>query len=66
MGFSRTCNSIQVILSVLDFVKAADDGIQRVVTLSPITEMARKFHLRNGAMLLGSNETTINFEYPLE
>ena len=56
----------EIINQVLDFVKAADDGIQRVVTLSPITEMARKFHLRNGAMLLGSNETTINFEYPLE
>lgn len=37
--------------------------IHRVVTLSPQTEMAKAFHLRNGAIELQRNEYTVNFEY---
>ena len=37
--------------------------LNRLVTLSPLTEMAAKFHSRNGAKLLQINETTQNFEY---
>ena len=37
--------------------------LNRLVTLSPLTEMATKFHTRNGAQLLQINETTQNFEY---
>ena len=37
--------------------------LNRLVTLSPLTEMARKFHERNGAKLVQVNETTQNFEY---
>ena len=37
--------------------------LNRLVTLSPLTEMATKFHTRNGAKLLQVNETTQNFEY---
>ena len=37
--------------------------LNRLVTLSPLTEMASKFHSRNGAKLLKVNETTQNFEY---
>ena len=37
--------------------------LNRLVTLSPLTEMASKFHTRNGAKLLQVNETTQNFEY---
>ena len=40
--------------------------ISRVVTLSPLTEMAKRFHLRNDAIELQVNETTANFEYSLE
>ena len=36
---------------------------KRYVTLSPKTEMAKNFHLRNGAKLLADNETSYNFEY---
>ena len=39
--------------------------LNRLVTLSPITEMATKFHSRNGAKLLQINETTQNFEYKI-
>ena len=37
--------------------------LNRLVTLSPLTEMATNFHLRNGAKLLQVNESTQNFEY---
>ena len=37
--------------------------LNRLITLSPLTEMATKFHSRNGAKLLQVNETTQNFEY---
>jgi len=37
--------------------------LNRLVTLSPLTDMATKFHTKNGAKLLQKNETTQNFEY---
>ena len=37
--------------------------LNRLVTLSPLTEMATKFHTRNGAKLVQINEATQNFEY---
>ena len=40
--------------------------LNRLVTLSPLTDMASKFHSRNGAKLLQVNETTQNFEYQVE
>ena len=40
--------------------------LNRLVTLSPLTEMASRFHTRNGAKLLQVNETTQNFEYQVE
>tara|TARA_B110000003_G_C16419752_1_gene445740 strand:- start:8 stop:631 length:624 start_codon:yes stop_codon:yes gene_type:complete len=39
--------------------------LNRLVTLSPLTEMATKFHSRNGAKLLQKNKTTQNFEYKI-
>ena len=39
--------------------------LNRLVTLSPLTEMARNFHLRNGAKELRVNEKTQNFEYQI-
>jgi hypothetical protein len=38
-------------------------GIQTYVTLSPKTEMARRFHLKNGARELRENPDTINYIY---
>ena len=37
--------------------------LNRLITLSPLTEMATDFHIRNGAKLIQINETTQNFEY---
>ena len=39
--------------------------LNRLVTLSPLTEMARNFHLHNGAFELQVNEKTQNFEYKI-
>lgn len=40
-----------------------DDKLKRFVTLSPKTEMAKKFHLRNGAITLNNNAESDNYEY---
>ena len=37
----------------------------RVVTLSPITDLAGKFHTENGAIMLRQNAKNLNFEYPI-
>ena len=39
--------------------------LNRLITLSPLTEMATKFHTKNGAKLLQVNEETQNFEYEI-
>ena len=38
----------------------------RLVTLSPKTEMAKKFHLSNGATLLQELDHAYNFEYDIK
>jgi len=38
-------------------------SVIRFVTLSPKTNMARRFHLRNGAIVFRENIETINYEY---
>ena len=38
---------------------------KRLVTLSPKTDMAMKFHLSNGAELIDENISSNNFEYPI-
>jgi len=37
--------------------------ITRFVTLSPKTELARRFHIKNGAIVLADNPETVNYEY---
>ena len=39
--------------------------LNRLITLSPLTEMARNFHMRNGAKELSVNEKSQNFEYQI-
>ena len=38
-------------------------NIKKFVTLSPQTEMARKFHLKNGANVFRANVDSVNYEY---
>ena len=44
-------------------IEAEFPGIETYVTLSPKTEMARRFHLKNGARELRENSDTINYIY---
>lgn len=53
----------KIILAVRDMIIQEKPDIQRFVTLSPQTEIAKRFHLRNGAFELQRNKTTVNFEY---
>ena len=39
--------------------------LNRLVTLSPLTDMARNFHLRNGAFELQVNKSSQHFEYKI-
>ena len=39
--------------------------LNRLITLSPLTDMARKFHLNNGAIEVQVNKNTQNFEYKI-
>ncbi len=45
---------------------AQTKGFERVVTLSPLTPMATRYHTRNGAKLISLNDSTQNFEYGLK
>jgi len=38
-------------------------NVKKFVTLSPPTDMARKFHLTNGATVFRVNTDTVNYEY---
>lgn len=38
--------------------------VNRFITLSPKTDLALRFHTRNGAFILSENEDTVNYEYP--
>ena len=51
-----------IVKEVYKMIKKSNH-LNRLVTLSPLTEMARKFHLRNGAVELQVNDETQNFEY---
>ena len=51
-----------IVKEVFKMIKKSNH-LNRLITLSPLTEMATKFHLRNGAKLLSINDTTQNFEY---
>ena len=51
----------EIIHKVLEFAKK--EGINQVVTLSPLTPMATHFHIRNGAKQISINDDTQNFEY---
>jgi len=45
-------------------IRSERPDIQTYVTLSPKTEMARRFHLRNGAGVYRENSETVNYIYP--
>jgi len=53
----------KIITDLMEIIKK-DDTVHRLVTLSPKTAMAKRFHLNNGAFVLQLNTETDNYEYP--
>jgi len=53
-----------IVKEVFKMIKKSNH-LNRLITLSPLTEMARNFHLNNGAIELQVNEVTQNFEYKI-
>jgi hypothetical protein len=52
-----------LILNAVNYIKNNKPNIARFVTLSPPTEIARRFHLKNGAQVFRENKETVNYEY---
>jgi hypothetical protein len=44
-------------------IKQQFPTVERFVTLSPKTELAKRFHLKNGADIYRENDNTVNYEY---
>ena len=44
-------------------IKKQFPDVNHFVTLSPKTELARRFHLKNGARVMRENAETVNYEY---
>ena len=53
-----------IVNEVYKMVKESNH-LNRLVTLSPLTDMAKNFHTKNGAKELQVNEDTQNFEYDI-
>jgi len=52
-----------LIKAAAEWLKKDYQDIKGIVTLSPQTPMARRFHLKNGAKVRKENATTVNYEY---
>jgi len=53
----------KLITETCKFIRSSNTDIKKYVTLSPPTEMAKTFHLRNGAQVLNINNDTVNYSY---
>jgi|TARA_B100001093_G_scaffold205480_1_gene197546 uncharacterized protein YabE (DUF348 family) len=54
----------EIVLQARNFIKQ-HRPVTRLITLSPLTEMAERFHIRNGATLLAVHPYAQNFEYKI-
>lgn len=53
----------EVLIQAVDEIQTRYPSVTRFVTLSPKTNVARRFHLRNGATIFRENNDTVNYEY---
>ena len=56
----------RLVNAIIDMVRKDPEDKEvkpRIVTLSPKTDMAERFHINNGARYLSNNKNTNNFEY---
>jgi hypothetical protein len=54
-----------LLVQTVEEIKQQFPNITRFVTLSPKTEMAKRFHTKNGAVTFRENEDTVNYEYKI-
>jgi hypothetical protein len=53
----------ELLQQAAEWLKSEYSNIRAIVTLSPQTDMARRFHLKNGARVRRENPTSVNYEY---
>ena len=53
----------ELLIQAVREIQKSHPSVTRFVTLSPKTEVARRFHLRNGAIVFRENIDTTNYEY---
>lgn len=56
----------ELIINASESILKEYPTIKNIVTLSPKTEMAEKFHIRNGAWHFRENTDTVNYAYKLD
>jgi hypothetical protein len=56
----------ELLFQTVEQIQQLYPTVERFVTLSPKTEMAKKFHLKNGAAVYRENENTVNYEYSVK
>jgi len=54
---------VELLKETVNEIRRQFPTIERFVTLSPKTELAKRFHLRNGADVYRENLNTVNYEY---
>lgn len=52
-----------LIKAAAEWLKTEYKDMKNIVTLSPQTKMAERFHLKNGASIHRTNETSVNYKY---
>jgi hypothetical protein len=53
----------ELLIQAVKEIQKQHPSITRFVTLSPKSEIARRFHLKNGAIVFRENLDTVNYEY---
>jgi hypothetical protein len=53
----------RLITAARSWIESNRSGIKEFVTLSPPTDMARVFHLKNGAQVSRVNSSSVNYRY---
>jgi hypothetical protein len=58
----------ELLIQAVREIQKTHPSVTRFVTLSPKTDIARRFHLRNGAIIFRENVDSTNYEYvkPIE
>jgi hypothetical protein len=55
----------ELLFRVVKGIQEQYPSVTRFVTLSPKTNVARRFHLKNGAIIFRENVDTTNYEYSI-